>query len=208
MEYHGGVTMSKVEQSRYITIERYRRGELSRTEAALKLNLSERQVTRIVKKVREEGITGIKHGNCGQVPWNKLDQTLIDQFVQLYKDRYFRFNYSHAYEMIQAQNGLSGVSYDSFRKACRKKGIGKSKTRRTSKVRLARERFAEEGYMWQMDGSPEKWNLKDQWSLVALIDDATSKIPNIFIAVADDLVMYERRSESIRRTTLSRHLKT
>jgi hypothetical protein len=80
--------------------------------------------------------------------------------------------------MIQAQNGLSGVSYDSFRKVCRKKSIGKSKTRRTSKVRLAGERFTEEGYMWQMDGSPEKWKLIDQWSLVAFIDDATSKIPN------------------------------
>ena len=85
MEYHGGVAMSKVEQSHYVIIERYRRGELIRIEAALKLNLSERQVTRMVKKVREQGIPGIKHGNCGQVPWNKLVQTLIDQFVQFIK---------------------------------------------------------------------------------------------------------------------------
>ena len=125
MGYHGGVTMSKVEQLHYVTIERYRRGELIRIEADPKINLSERQVIRIVKKVREKGITGIKHGNSGQVSWNNLDQTLIDQFVQLYKDRYLRFNYSPAYEMIQAQNGLSGVSYDSFRKVSVKKVLEK-----------------------------------------------------------------------------------
>ena len=178
MEYHGEVTLLKEEQMRNVTIDRFRHGELSRAEAALKLNVSERQVSRITKKVKEKGIAGIKHGNCGKVPWNKLDQNLLDQYVKLYKEKYFRFNYLHAYEMIQIHEGLSGVSYDSFRKACRKAGIGKTKKRRPSKVRLVRERFAEEGYMWQMDGSPEKWNLKDKWSLVALIDDATSRIPN------------------------------
>ena len=40
-----------------------------------------------------------------------------------------------------------------------------------------RERMANEGLLLQMDGSPHCWNGKDQWCLIAAIDDATSKIP-------------------------------
>ena len=58
----------------------------------------------------------------------------------------------------------------------RKAGLGKKKKRRASKARIARERKANEGLMLQMDGSPHKWNGKDKWTLINMIDDATSKI--------------------------------
>lgn len=177
MEYQGAITLSKDEQRRFMVIEKFRSGLYSRIEASAKLNLSLRQISRLAKKVRERGITGIKHGNCGNSAWNSVPQELIDQHVELYEKKYSKFNYSHALEMIRSLEELVKMSYTIFRKACRFKGIGKVKKRRTSKARVARERYAEEGYMWQMDGSPELWDGKTETCLVALIDDATSKIP-------------------------------
>lgn len=57
-------------------------------------------------------------------------------------------------------------------------GLGVARKRRSSKARVARERAANEGIMLQMDGSPHKWNGKDTWSIIAVIDDATSDVPH------------------------------
>jgi len=177
LDYQGKIGVSKKELVRYSIIEAYRTGQFSRAEAALKLNISERTVTRMAQGVREKGFAGVQHGNTANVPWNKLEDELVERFVTRYRDAYSKFNYSHALEMMAIHEKLTGISYSKFRQECRKRGLGKTKKRRASKARMLRERFAEEGYMWQMDGSPHAWNDKDTWSLLGLIDDATSKIP-------------------------------
>jgi len=177
MEYQGAITLSKDEQRTLAVVQKFRSGLYTRVEAALKLNLSIRQISRIAKKLREQGIRGVKHGNCGKPAKNKIPESLVTSYVDLYKEKYFKFNYSHALEMIAMNEELIKLSYTRFRKACRKLGIGKVKKRRTSKSRVARERYAEEGYMWQLDGSPELWDGRETTTLIGLIDDATSKIP-------------------------------
>lgn len=177
MVYQGAVTLSKEEQVRYSVIEKFRTGEYTREEAALKLGIGERQVSRIAKKVREQGFKGVLHGNKGRTPWNKSPEKLIDQYVGVYESKYSKFNFQHEMEMIEKHEELPKLSYSVFRRACRSRGLGKVKRRRTSKAKIARERFAEEGFMWQLDGSPHLWDGKETSTLVALIDDATSKIP-------------------------------
>lgn len=178
MEYQGAITLSKNEQRIHMTIEKYRSGEYSRKDAANKLDLSERQISRIAAKVREFGLAGVKHKNCGKVPVNKISDELVKLYVEKYRDIYSKFNFSHALEMMAMHEEMDKLSYTRFRKACRAEGLGKVKKRRASKARIARERHAEEGYMWQLDGSPEAWFGKEVNCLVALIDDATSIIPN------------------------------
>ncbi len=168
--------MSKKEQLVFRIIEDYRAGRISRKEAALKLGVSEKTIQRKAKRLREKGLEGIKHGNCGQSPVNKKPQAMREEFLELYRTHYFDFNFVHALEMIKA-NHEKQVSYSTFRSWCRAEGLGKVKKRRVSKGRMARERCASEGFMLQMDGSTHAWNGKDKWTLIALIDDATSKIP-------------------------------
>jgi transposase-like protein len=172
-----GVFLSKKDQITFNIIEKFRLGKLSRKDAALKLNVCERTISRVVSRIKKLGFKGLKHGNCKKVPVNKIPEKLVKKYVDLYKERYSKFNFSHALEMIAHQEGLEEINYQKFRRACRKEGLGKVKRRRTSKARVARERMANEGHMWQMDGSPEKWNGEEEWSLIALIDDATSLIP-------------------------------
>jgi len=177
VEYQGAITLSKDEQRIYTVVQKFRAGVYSRMEAALKLNLSTRQITRIAKKIRELGFSGVKHGNTGKMPWNRIPDELVIEYVNLYENTYSKFNYSHALEMMAMIDSMDKLSYTKFRKECRKRGIGKVRKRRSSKARVARERYSEEGYMWQLDGSPEAWDGKEVTSLIALIDDATSKIP-------------------------------
>jgi len=184
MEYQGKVFMSKREVVVFSVISSYREGEYSRQQAALKLNVSEKTIQRLAKKVREDGVEGVKHQNCGAKAHNKLPDEIRLVMTELYKTKYSSFNFKHALEMIDMHHALK-VSYTTFRVWCRKAGLGKTKKRRAKKARLIRERSANEGFMLQMDGSPHKWNGVDEWSLIVLIDDATSDVPHCEFAPSE-----------------------
>lgn len=168
--------MSKNEAVALVVIAEYRMGKLSRLEAAQRLRCSERSVTRRVGKIRINGPEGIKHGNYLKPSSNRVEASKREQMLKLAKETYFDFNMVHCLEMLTARHGLS-ISYTTFHRWCRQAGIAKRKRRRASKARVYRERMACEGLMLQMDGSHHRWNGKDEWCLIAMIDDATSEIP-------------------------------
>ncbi len=59
-----------------------------------------------------------------------------------------------------------------------------------------------EGLLLQMDGSHHRWNGKDEWVLIAMIDDATSDIPYAEFFHSEDTwncLAILQRSETITR---------
>jgi transposase len=174
----GGVFVSKKDLMVYRIIEDYRVGKLTRQEAALKLGVSERTVTRKAAGIRRSGLEGILHQNRGRLPSNKTRPEVKEQYLAFYRGKYSKFNFSHALEQIlMHEEPVEKISYGTFLKWGREAGLGKVKRRRTSKARIIRDRMANEGLMLQMDGSPHKWNGHDTWAMISAIDDATSKIP-------------------------------
>lgn len=159
-------------------IDDFRAGKISRSEAAIKLSLSERQITRIAKKVRKQGVLGVSHGNRDWKPHNVTHPDVQSWYVNIYNSKYHNFNFRHAMEMIaKHETAPQLVSYSTFRQWCRKAGVGKIRRRRASKARLTRERSAQEGFMLQMDGSRHLWFGNQKSCLITMIDDATSDIP-------------------------------
>jgi len=157
-------------------IEDFRSGRTTRAKAALLLGITEKSVSRKAKRLREEGATGLKHRNHGKAPANRSCESIRTQAIDLAITKYFDFNIAHCFDKLVAEHGLL-VCYATFHAWCRKAGIKQGKRRRPSKARLYRERMANEGLMLQMDGSPHRWNGKDEWCLIGLIDDATSDMP-------------------------------
>ena len=172
----GTIAVSKTEQFIWRIIEDFRGGRTSRADAALLLNVSEKTIQRLAKRIREKGLIGLKHGNHRRAPHNAKPQSLRDQCIHLASTVYYDFNIQHCLELLREKHGLE-LSYSVFRRWCRAAGIGKRKPRRTSKARVYRERLGNEGLLLQMDGSHHKWNGQAEWVLIAAIDDATSEIP-------------------------------
>jgi len=171
-----GFFMNKNEQVEFEILSDFQEGRKTRRQAAMLLGVSERAVSRRTKKLREQGLRGIKHGNYAKSPSNKISTSLKDEVLALIKSRYYDFNISHAHELLREEHGFT-LSYMTLLKWCRDSGLGNRKKRRTSKARIQRERMANEGVLLQMDGSHHKWNGKDTWCLISVIDDATSNIP-------------------------------
>jgi len=172
----GGIFMNKNESMALRILGDFRLGLVSRLQAADLLRCSERAVTRRVKKLRLAGPEGIKHGNYRKPAINRIDAGKREKMLKLAQETYFDFNMAHCLEMLRDRHGLT-TSYTTFQRWCRQAGIAKRRRRRTSKARVYRERMACEGLLLQMDGSHHRWNGKEEWCLIAMIDDATSEIP-------------------------------
>lgn len=166
-------TMSARDSQRLQVIGDYREGRLSRKDAALLCDLSQRSVARLTRKIRQMGPQAVEHGNKGRSPPNKIPADVEIRAMALMKSRYFDFNLLHAWEMLRDNHGFS-MSPDTLRRWCRQHGVGKRKKRRPSKARIARERMASLGLMIQMDGSTHNWVKHEKWCLIGGIDDATS----------------------------------
>lgn len=172
----GGIVVSVHEEFVFRVIEDFRVGRVSRKQAADLLGVTERQVSRVATKVRRLGLRGVKHGNYGRTPVNRLSEGVRTEALDLAARLYPDFNMAHCLEVLRERHSV-GVSYGTFHHWCREAHIGKHRRRRASKARMHRERMANEGLLLQMDGSHHAWNGRDKWCLISLIDDATSHIP-------------------------------
>lgn len=172
--------MPKRDLIRFKVLEAFREGKITRQEAAQRLELSERQLSRLALKCRKGGIEGLIHKNRGKPPARKISASIRDLYLHLYTEKYYDFNFSHALEWIHLHEEIpveKRICYETFRSICRKAGVGKVKARKPSKARVQRERAASQGAILQMDGSPHNWYGSEKCCLVALIDDATSIVP-------------------------------
>jgi transposase-like protein len=171
-----GIFMGKKEQVTYRVIEDFLTAKICRREAAELLGIRERSVSRIARRVEQKRFLGVVHGNRGRRSEKRLPEELKRGVMGLMQSRYFDFNMTHALEVLKSEHNLV-VGYSTFRKWCREKQLVKRRKRRRSKVRRARVRMPSEGLLLQMDGSHHRYNGKDEWCLIAAIDDATSEIP-------------------------------
>jgi len=192
-----GIFMSKNEQFCFTIIEDFRDGKISRKEAALLLVCSERAVTRRAGRIRKLGLRGAKHGNSDRAPSTKLDPLLKARVIELIRKKYYDFNMSHLRELLLENENIA-LSYTSLWRWCHEAGVVKFKKKiRASKLRLYRERMAKEGLLLQMDGSHHKWNNREKWCLIAMIDDATSEIPYAEFFKSEDTLNCMKVLESV-----------
>lgn len=176
MERAEGIFMSKKEEFTYRTVTEFLSGKLSRKDAAELLQMRERSVSRLARRIEAKGFLGATHGNRGMVPANKKPDALKISVMKLVEDRYFDFNMTHALEKLRSEHGIE-IKYSVFRRWCHERHLVKRKKRRRSIARFKRTRMPSEGLLLQFDGSHHRWNGKDVWCVIAAIDDATSEIP-------------------------------
>lgn len=138
------------------------------------LGLSERQVRRLVKVVREEGDCGIIHKSRGRPSNRRISDELRGRALSLYMERYPDFGPTLATEKLLEHDGIK-ISDETLRKWLIAEGFWK-KRRKRSIYRQWRPRKECFGEMVQLDGSHHDW-LEGRGSrlvLMAYIDDATN----------------------------------
>jgi len=179
--------LSQKEIARYGIIQNTIEGHLNVDLAAEELCLSRRHVFRLKRKLKEEGIEGLIHGNRGKPSPKRTKEDLRDTINYLYRGKYDGFNISHFTEMLEEREGIF-ISRETVRRILLEKGSYKKK-KKYPKHRSWREPMPKEGMMLQFDTSDHDWleGRGPKMKLIGGIDDATKDVPWAKFALKDSV---------------------
>ncbi len=191
--------MSKTQLNRFDILSKANAGFITNKEASTALGLSERQVKRLKKKVRECGATGVIHGNTGKLPASIISNDMKNEILSIRKmSIYANCNFKHFQEILLEHHGIM-ISYPSLYRILTGEGIKSPKTKRRKKKHRRRNRKPQAGLMIQVDSTPYHWFQGDRknYSIHAAIDDATGQLTGAFMCKNECLHGY---FEMLRRT--------
>lgn len=166
-------------------------GRQSVGEGAKLLGISIRQIKRLRRKVTEQGVGGLLHANRGKAAWNRTSIDKREKVIELAGGRYRGLNDSHLTEKLREKEKIA-VSRATVRLILRRAGIAAVRKRGVKRHYKRRERKAQQGALLLWDGSPHRWlgEAKGEWSLMAVIDDATGALLCGVFAVQEDAQSY------------------
>jgi len=193
------ISLTRKQLNKLDIINKANAGFLTVAEAASALGLSERQVQRLKKEVRELGPSAVVHKNSLQTAHNALSSETLDKIVSLKKsDRYEAANFCHFREILSEYHGIE-LSYSTLHGILSNANINSPMKRRRFKPHRRRKRRPQAGLLLQVDATPFAWFKGDgkKYSIHGAIDDATGQITALYMCKNECLHGY---FEMLRRT--------
>src|SRR5215469_1725956 len=172
--------MSTRELERVEVMGRVGSGELKLKDAAAILRLSYRQGKRLWRKYRQEGSSGLQHGNAGRASHHSKPAKFRRRVLRLIKQKYSgsaeeRFGPTLAAEHLAEEDGLV-VDHETLRRWMLREHLW-SRQRKRKKHCQRRERKSHFGELVQLDGSFHDWleGRGPRGCLMDMVDDATGQ---------------------------------
>ncbi|WP_299902161.1 ISNCY family transposase [uncultured Ruegeria sp.] len=192
----GWVIMSERELNRVEVLVQVDDGRLTVDSAANLLDLTRRQVFRLLKRYRLDGAAAIRHKARGKPPNNRIHKAKRDYALAVIKENYADFGPTLAAEQLAEHHGFK-VSRETLRKWMVEDGIWLSRKQRRTfhQPRLRRECYGE---LIQIDGSDHRWfaDRSDPCTLLVFIDDATSTLMELRFVTSESTFSYFEALES------------
>src|SRR6266403_1057101 len=170
------ITLSQRERDRLKVLHEVQQRHLTQVAAAARLKVTDRQVRRMLLRIREQGDGGLVHGLRGRPSNRKLAARFEEKVLTRVGQRYADFGPTLAAEHL-AKDGFR-VSRETLRTWMTKAAFWHPRSQRVKKIHVWRERRASFGELVMQDSSPFRW-LEDRGpacQLIAVIDDATSRV--------------------------------
>jgi hypothetical protein len=186
----GLIAMSERDLQRIEVLSKVIDGRMTLVSAAHVLGLSERQVRRLLERIRTGGAASIRHKAIGRPSNNRISDGIRDYAVTLVRECYADFGPTLASEMLAERDGLR-VSRETLRRWMSGAGLWLSRKQRRTfhRPRLRREAY---GALVQIDGSDHRWfeDRSDPCSLLVFIDDATGKLMQLRFVRSESAFSY------------------
>lgn len=170
------IVMSVRELKRLKVVQEAIDRHITQKTAAELLEITERQVRRLVRSLRDNGEKGLVHKSRGRAPNNRISEDVRRDAIKAYKENYMGFGPTLTSEKLQEREGIK-VSKETTRKWLQEEGLWSQKRKR-SPHRRYRERKECFGEMIQLDGSHHDWleGRGPELVLMGYIDDATGNV--------------------------------
>ena len=188
------IKMSQKQLKRYEVISKTIDGFITVSEASDVLGLSERQIKRLKKKVKDFGVAALIHKNSENPPHNALPSELKQKILDLKKsDNFKNANFMHFRELLDDYYDIN-ISYSALYTLLTKEGFKSPMVRRRFKPHRRRKRRPQAGMLLQVDATPFAWfsgfGDKKSYSLHGAIDDATNQITALYLCKNECLQGY------------------
>jgi hypothetical protein len=140
------------------------------------LQLTDRQIRRLLGRVKTEGDQGLVHRGRGKPSNRRIPEKRKAKALQLYEQQYGDFGPTLAAEKLAERHGIT-ISDETLRGWLLENGVDHFR-RRKRPHRAWRERRAHVGELIQLDGSHHDWfeGRGPRCVLMAYIDDASSRV--------------------------------
>jgi len=168
------ITMSTREMERLKIIHKVMEKRLTQVKAGELMGVTDRQVRRMLQRVREKGERGIVHGSRGRPSPHKIPKVREEKIITLIRERYCDFGPTFAAEKLRECEGIE-IGREKLRQWMVAHGLWQVRSRR-GRIYQWRERKHHRGEMVQMDGSEHDWleGRGPELVLMGYIDDATN----------------------------------
>ena len=107
-----GLTLTKKEERRANVLAALEGKRWMMGEACTLLELSERQVWRLLGRYRAQGLAGLVHGNRGRKPAHAAPTEVKESVVGLARGVYDGANYTHMAELLAEREGVGSLPVD------------------------------------------------------------------------------------------------
>ncbi len=186
----GLIAMSERDLQRIEVLSKVVGGRMTTVSAAHVLDLSERQVRRLLDRIRTGGAASIRHKAIGRPSNNRISDGVRDYAMTLVRERYADFGPTLATEKLAERDGLR-VSRETVRGWMAQAGLWLSRKQRRTfhQPRLRREAYGE---LVQIDGSEHRW-FEDRGppcSLLVFVDDATGRLMQLRFVRSESAFTY------------------
>jgi len=188
--------MSAKELNRLEVMQRLSRKHMSQKEAGRILDLSVRQIKRLLRVYRETGAVGLVSKHRGRKGNNCLPEEVKKRALNLLKTKYRGFGPTLAHEKLVEKEKLK-LSDESVRQLMIAEDLWKPRKAKKVVTHQLRERRACFGELVQIDGSPHDWfeGRAEPCVLLVFIDDATGQVVQLRFVESESFFSYCQAAE-------------
>lgn len=175
--------MDQADRDRLVSLKKAKKKLITQKEAAEELGITERQVRRLLRKLKKRGDKAVVHALRGQMSNRKTDPQIQQQAVEILSQPNYRgFRPTLATEHLSKHHKVE-ASRETVRKWMMDAKLWKPRRQRVEKVHMWRERRSRWGELVQWDTSDHDWleGRGERFKLIAMIDDATSRYFALFV---------------------------
>jgi transposase len=188
--------MSTKELNRLEVMQRLSERRMSQKEAGRILDLSTRQIKRLLRAYRQQGAAGLVSKHRGRKGNNRLSEAVKRSALNLLKTKYKGFGPTLAHEKLVEREKLK-LSDESVRQLMIAEDLWKPRKAKKVVTHQLRERRACFGELIQIDGSPHDWfeGRAEPCVLLVFIDDATGKLVQLLFVDSESFFSYCQAAE-------------
>jgi len=170
--------MSQAERDRLVALKKAKKKLITQKQAAEEIGVTERQVRRLLRKLRRKGDRAVIHELRGRLSNRRLPAEMEQRAMVILADPVYRgFGPTLAAEYLRDKHAIT-VSKETLRQWMVRAGLWKAGRRRVGEVHPWRPRRSRCGELVQWDTSTHDWleGRGETIYLISMIDDATSRL--------------------------------